>query len=399
MKRILFVIDSLNCAGAEKSLISLLNLIDYSKYNVDLQLFGYGGVLESLLPKDVNLLSPLDYTKFSSENLKNLFTEIKDVKTMRMLIARLKFSTNIRIKKSDNIEKTRIFWGFIGRFIEENSNYYDIAISYSQGIPTFYVAEKINANKKIAWVNTDYRLNSKEKTFQERYYNLYKNIIIVSDSSKKIFLETFPKYKEKTKVIYDINNYDFIKKMSLVNEEYIEKLNQFKGIKIITLARLTEEKRLDRVLNAAKRLKETNIDFKWLILGEGKLENKLKLEIKKKNLKENIILLGLKVNPYPYIKACDIYVQTSDLEGFGLAIAEARMLNKPVVTTRFDAVFNQMIHEKNGLVVDMNSDAVFNGIMRLINDESLRKNIIKYLENEKKGNVEEIDKFYKLIES
>ncbi|EHR0217412.1 glycosyltransferase [Clostridium perfringens] len=399
MKRILFVIDSLNCAGAEKSLISLLNLIDYSKYNVDLQLFGYGGVLESLLPKDVNLLSPLDYTKFSSENLKNLFTEIKDVKTMRMLIARLKFSTNIRIKKSDNIEKTRIFWGFIGRFIEENSNYYDIAISYSQGIPTFYVAEKINANKKIAWVNTDYRLNSKEKTFQERYYNLYKNIIIVSDSSKEIFLETFPKYKEKTKVIYDINNYDFIKKMSLVNEEYIEKLNQFKGIKIITLARLTEEKRLDRVLNAAKRLKETNIDFKWLILGEGKLENKLKLEIKKKNLKENIILLGLKVNPYPYIKACDIYVQTSDLEGFGLAIAEARMLNKPVVTTRFDAVFNQMIHEKNGLVVDMNSDAVFNGIMRLINDESLRKNIIKYLENEKKGNVEEIDKFYKLIES
>lgn len=399
MKRILFVIDSLNCAGAEKSLISLLNLIDYSKYNVDLQLFGYGGVLESLLPKDVNLLSPLDYTKFSSENLKNLFTEIKDVKTMRMLIARLKFSTNIRIKKSDNIEKTRIFWGLIGRFIEKNSTYYDIAISYSQGIPTFYVAEKINANKKIAWVNTDYRLNSKEKTFQERYYNLYKNIIIVSDSSKEIFLETFPKYKEKTKVIYDINNYDFIKKMSLVNEEYIEKLNQFKGIKIITLARLTEEKRLDRVLNAAKRLKDTNIHFKWLILGEGKLENKLKLEIKKKNLKENIILLGLKVNPYPYIKACDIYVQTSDLEGFGLAIAEARMLNKPVVTTRFDAVFNQMIHEKNGLVVDMNSDAVFNGIMRLINDESLRKNIIKYLENEKKGNVEEIDKFYKLIES
>ncbi|MFR7935378.1 MAG: hypothetical protein ACLU4S_08240 [Clostridium perfringens] len=187
MKRILFVIDSLNCAGAEKSLISLLNLIDYSKYNVDLQLFGYGGVLESLLPKDVNLLSPLDYTKFSSENLKNLFTEIKDVKTMRMLIARLKFSTNIRIKKRDNIEKTRIFWGLIGRFIEKNSTYYDIAISYSQGIPTFYVAEKINANKKIAWVNTDYRLNSKEKIFQERYYNLYKNIIIVSDSSKEIF--------------------------------------------------------------------------------------------------------------------------------------------------------------------------------------------------------------------
>lgn len=399
MKRILFVIDSLNCAGAEKSLISLLNLIDYSKYNVDLQLFGYGGVLESLLPREVNLLKPLDYTQFADKSLKKAFSGINNIKTLKMMVSRIKFSTRIRLKNFNNIEQARIFWSTLSHLIEKNNNYYDIAISYAQGVPTFYVADKVNAKKKFAWVNTDYKLNAKEKKFQKKYYDLYKNVVVVSDSSKEIFLEIFPNYREKTKVIYDINNYEFVKKMSLIRESYIEELEAFKGIKIITLGRLTEEKRFDRVLWTAKKLKERNINFKWLILGEGKLEKKLELEIKKNNLKENVIMLGLKINPYPYINACDIYVQTSDFEGFGLAIAEARMLNKPVVTTRFDAVFNQMIHEKNGLVVDMNSEGVFHGIMRLINDEKLRKSIIKYLEKEKKGNLEELNKFYKLIES
>ena len=90
-------------------------------------------------------------------------------------------------------------------------------------------------------------------------------------------------------------------------------------------------------------------------------------------------MLGVKANPYPYIKNSDIYVQTSKYEGFGLAIAEARMLNIPVVTTRFDAVYNQMIDEKNGLVVDMNADAVCDGILRLINDTELRERIVQYL--------------------
>ena len=73
------------------------------------------------------------------------------------------------------------------------------------------------------------------------------------------------------------------------------------------------------------------------------------------------------------------------------------MLNKPIVTTRFDSVYNQMINEKNGLVVDMNSESVADGILRLIEDNDLKDNIIGYLINEKKGNLEEINKIYELI--
>ena len=123
---------------------------------------------------------------------------------------------------------------------------------------------------------------------------------------------------------------------------------------------------------ACKKLKEKGINFKWYVLGKGPLKEEIEDYIKQNDLSEHFILLGVKANPYPYIKNSDIYVQTSRFEGFGLAIAEARMLNIPVVTTRFDAVYNQMVDGKNGLVVDMNADAVCEGILKLINDTDIK---------------------------
>lgn len=394
-KNILFVIDSLHCAGAEKSLINLLSLIDGSEYNIDLQLFGYGGALEEMLPKNINLLEPLNYTKFTEKTLKEgLLYSIKKL-NFKMLFYRVKYSIELRKSKCDDIEIARIYWKNATRVIDEYDKNYDIAISYAQGIPTFYVADKISADKKFAWINTSYKLNDKEKLFQEKFYQKYKNIVTVSESAKQIFLENYPKYKDRIRVIFDINNYEFIKNMSLMNNEYTD---EYKGIKILTIGRLVECKGYDIALDACKELVKRKIDFKWYILGDGGLSEEIKLYIDKNNLKDTFILLGVKYNPYPYIKDCDIYVQTSRFEGFGLAIAEARMLNKPVVATRFDSVYNQIINEKNGLVVEMNGNAVADGIERLINDRKLNESIVRYLEKEKKGNIEEIDKFYQLIE-
>ena len=150
-------------------------------------------------------------------------------------------------------------------------------------------------------------------------------------------------------------------------------------------------------LDACKILKEKGINFRWYALGKGPLKSDIEEYIKKHELEEYFVLLGVKANPDPYIKDADIYVQTSRFEGFGLAIAEARMLNTPVVTTEFDAVYNQIVQGKNGLVVDMNSKSIADGILKLINDTELRNSIIDYLKKEKKGNTEELEKFYKLI--
>lgn len=393
-KKLLFVIDSLNCAGAEKSLTTLLNLIDYKDYEVDLQLFSYGGELENLLPKEVNLLDKLKYTKFTEKGIKENLISIRSIEDIKMLKARTKFSYTIRKKHYTNAEKARLFWQINSSVIEKSTINYDIAISYAQGIPTFYVADKINAKKKYAWVNVSYTLNDIDREFQKQFYDKYNKIVAVSDSARDIFIETFNKYQDKIKVIYDINDYNFISKMASVDKGYED---NFDGIKILTIGRLANQKGYDLALDACKRLKDEGINFRWYALGKGPLENDIKQYIKSNNLEDNFKLLGVKSNPYSYIKNCDIYVQTSRYEGFGLAIAEARMLNKPVVTTEFDAVYNQMVQEKNGLVVKMSGESIYKGIKRIIEDEKLKNNIVEYLKNEKKGNTEELGKFYELI--
>ncbi|MDK0690970.1 glycosyltransferase [Clostridium perfringens] len=393
-KNIIFVIDSLHCAGAEKSLITLLSLLDYSVYNVDLQLFGYGGVLEELIPKEVNLLKPLKYTTFTELNIKKSILYSLKKMNFKMLSSRMKFSMRIRKEKYTNAQKARIFWESVSDVIENNEKKYDIAISYAQGVPTFYVADKINATKKFAWVNVSYRLDYKEKSFQEKYYKKYNKIVTVSDSARDIFLETFGELKENIEVIYDINDCSLIRKLAESGESYTD---DFDGIKILTIGRLANQKGYDLALEACKKLKERNLKFRWYVLGVGPLKEEIEKYILENDLQEHFKLLGISANPYPFIKDCDLYVQTSKFEGFGLAIAEARILNKFVVTTEFDAVYNQMIHRKNGLVVKMNSNDIANGIIEILSDEKLRKDIKCYLEKEKKGNSEEIEKFYKLI--
>lgn len=393
-KNLLFVIDSLDCAGAEKSLVTLLSMLDYSQYSVDLMLFAHGKVLEELVPDEVNILKSLDYTSFSNLNLPEaLMYSIRNF-NFKLLSSRIKYSTGIRKKKYSNAQKARIFWQSVSSVIEDNPKIYDIAISYAQGVPTFYVAEKVKAQKKFAWVNVSYRLAGKEKQFQKKFYDQYNRIVAVSDSTKEILLETFPYYSDKIDVIYDINNPDFISNMADIGTNYED---NFDGVRILTIGRLAHQKGYDIALQACKKLKEKGVKFRWYALGKGPLKEEIEEQIKQNDLTEHFILLGVKANPYPYIKNSDIYVQTSRFEGFGLAIAEARMLNVPVVTTRFDAVYNQMVDGKNGLVVDMNADAVYQGILKLINDLELKENLIKYLQSEKKGNTEEIEKFYKLI--
>lgn len=392
MRKILFVIDSLHCAGAEKSLVSLLNLINYKKYSVDLQLFNYGGEFEKFVPTEVQFLSPLDYF---SESKNGLLKNIFNLKKIHFILSRIKFSFLLRLKNYTHREQARIFWSVAQGCFKKSKNDYDIAIAYSQGVPTFYVADKVKARKKLAWVNTSYELVGKDNIFQKKYYEKFNNIVCVSDSSFKIFKNNFPVLNNRLKIIKDIVNPNIIQEMA---EERISVLKQKNIINILTIGRLEKNKGYDIALEAAKILKEFGLDFKWYVLGVGPLKDEIQKKIAEYDLKDRFILLGITSNPYGYIKNSDIYVQTSRFEGFGLAIAEARILNIPVVTTEFDAVYNQMVQRKNGIVTKMDGKSVADGILELVNNEGLRKEIIKYLKSEKKGNLEEYEKFLKLIE-
>ena len=399
-KRVLFVIESLVCAGGEKSLTTLLNLFDYDKYDVDLQLFRYGGEFEELLPKQVELLPPLEYFV---ETQNSIFQQIKNcIKSpskFKILFSRISYSIQLRLKKTGSFQQAVIFWKAARKSFKPSKRRYDIAVAYAQGAPTFYIADCVNANKKIAWINAIYVMEGKYKDFSIEKYDKYNKISCVSDTAYEEFVNCFPMFKSNTFVTKDINDGNFIKKMSLMKSNAKNEMQTSDGVyKILTVGRFAWPKGYDIATEACKILKEKGIKFKWFVLGKGPKEQEIRQYVRNFDIEDCFILLGTRANPYPYFYETDIYVQTSKMEGYGLTIAEARVLNKPVVTTRFDSVYAQMIDGENGLVVDMNAQAVADGVEKLINNVDLYNHIVEYQKQETKCNYEELDKFYSLID-
>lgn len=392
-KKILFVIDSLVAAGAEKSLVTLLGMLDYSKYEVDLQLFGYGGEFEQFLPKEVNLLPPLSYNKFVTKSLKKQIISFDFIKLYS------RFESGIRLRKNNlnNRQKARIYWDSTKRSYKKTDMVYDVAIAYAQGIPTFYVADKVRAQKKLAWVNADLVLTGRDKKFQFPRYKKFERIIAVSDSSKKSFLKGISELESKVETVYDIideNNILYL--ASQLPSLKLEKDSPY----LITVSRLcNNSKGMDIALDACKKLKERGLNFRWYCFGTGDFKSQMEYFIKKNELSDYMKLMGRVSNPLPYVKDAAIYVCTSRAESFGISIAEARVLNVPVITTDFFGVYNQMVPNKNGIVVPLNdSEAVANAIEDLLLHPEKRKMISDYQKTEKKGNTEEFQKFLSLIE-
>jgi len=395
-KKILFVNESLTLAGGEKSLIALLTKIDPDKYEIDLQLLKYGGELDEFIPKYVNILPPIPYTQFAEQSWRKNLLSLKRLSNFSLLYAKLKYSLSLRKGTFNHPEKAQLYWESVENVVKTNSKKYDVAIAYAQGIPTFYVADKLEAKQKIAWVNVNVEFKPDNKIFQKSYYNKYDSIVPVSEETNRHLNSIFPNFKNKYFTIYDIIDYNSIVKMSMLKNNLFDN----RSFNILTVARLNKpQKGYDIVLETCKILKEKNIDFNWYAIGEGPYKPEMLEYINKYSLNDHFTLLGTTNNPYPYFKSADLYVQTSRHEGYGLSIAEARLLNVPVVTTRYDSVYVQMIHEKNGLVVDIDANAVADGIERMINDKVLYESVKSYLKSEEKENKESIQRFYKLIDN
>lgn len=392
--KIIFVNESLSLAGGEKSLIALLSNLNPHIYAIDLQLFRYGEALDSAIPAYVNVLPPLSYSAYSSrswrDNLKN-FIKGKD---WNKFISKISYTIKLRTGTYNHPQKAQMYWECVNKSIEMSNRKYDVAIAYAQGVPTFYVRDKIVASTKATWMNVNVKFPPKTKRFNFSYYANFDKVVAVSDVTKEHFATLFPTLQDKVSVLYDMIDFSGI--ISLADK--LSPSFNSRTFNILTVARLNKtQKGYDIALEACKILKENNVSFHWYALGTGPYKEEMCAYIKTHGLENNFTFLGTTPNPYPYFKAADLYVQTSRHEGFGLSIAEARLLNTPVVTTRFDTVFMQMVDGKNGLVTDMNAGAVAEAIMKLMNDQNLYDSIVEYLKKERKENTETIEKFDKMI--
>ena len=388
-KKILFVINSFAIGGAEKSLVSLLGLIDYGKFDVDVLAINYGGAFRKYVDTRVHFLPIPAFVAYCNLPLAKQIFNLKYLKYRLLLSKSLKDNNKAAVKKHDS----EVYWQSCQGAFDTLYDTYDLAIGWGQGVPVKFVANKVTAEKKAVWINADYEAVGHRREDDFDNFGKVDYIVLVSDKQNENMIGLFPEYREKCRVIYDINNAALIEKMSEAENAFTD----YNGFKIVTVGRLNELKGQDMAVDAAKILKDKGLQFRWYAVGDGPLRAKLENRIHQSGLENDFILMGAKANPYPYMKACDVYVQTSRFEGFCLTLTEARILNKLCVTTEFECVYDQMIQEKNGLVVDMNADAIADGVLRMMNDEALINSVMEYVKYEKKGNVEEIEKVYNLL--
>ncbi|MCF6168483.1 glycosyltransferase [Lutibacter sp.] len=375
MKKIVFVIESLSLGGAEKSLVTLLQNLDYSQYNVDLITFKKKGFFREFVPKEVNCII-LTIPKLSL------------IDRVRYLITR---------KLISNQHNAQLFWSIIQNKFKKVHNNYDIAIAYNQGLVTYFVNKYIFANKKYAWLNTDYKKAGYNIAFD---YPIYKNldgVIAVSTETKMRLDEELNKINKKMpiEIIKDITDQKIIQQQAGYQQKV--KFNKNK-LNLVSVGRLVSSKGFKLAIEACKILLDKGYPIQWYIVGEGSERENLEKSILRNKLEGCFFLIGADSNPYTYMKKALIYVQTSLFEGLGLTVVEASYLYKPIVSTNFPTIHGIIKDGKTGLVAEMNAESIAIQIERLILDETLRNKLTYNLSKQKNKEKEKsLDKIYTLF--
>ncbi|QEY34422.1 glycosyltransferase [Caproiciproducens galactitolivorans] len=390
-KRVLFINYSLHSGGIEKSLVTVLSLFDYENYDVDLQLFANEGLFLSRVPAKVNLLPPLFPAEYKL-NIRQAFFKL--ILKGHPLIAFCRLMVTFAGLRGTMGERLTRMWNVERRFIRPAKKEYDAVIAFMEGQPIYYAVTKVKSKTKIGFIHGDYVAMGLNKEFDYPFIKQLNALCTVSESCKSALDSTFPGFSGKFHVIYNIISATFMRNMA---EEPADFEDGFTGLRVLSIARLSHQKGLDIALPAVAALKKKGLRFKWYIIGVGPEEANLRNQIHELGIEEYVRFLGERSNPYPYLKACDIYMQPSRFEGKSIAVDEAMVMARPILLTNFSTAADQIDSGKNGLIVPMTSEGIAEGLEDLLLNEERRAQFTAALEKCDYTNEYEINKLYALI--
>ena len=349
MKKILFIMPALQGGGAEKVLIDILKNMDRSRYDLTLLLEYKEDVYTSSIPEDVKVRSLYRRSGIWLERFHRGLGIVRCYNLFHSLVYRLAFLWMMR-KES-----------------------YDTIISFMEGEAVrIHSYLKHKAKRNVSWIHIDFKKKHwsleffRNKRHECECYSMMDKIVFVSDDARKSFLEIYPVDESSTKVLYNLIDRDEILKLS---DKTIEK----RKLTICMTGRLNQQKRYDKALEVMKILKDDGEDVELWVLGIGELEAELKEQANSLGIAEMCRFWGFVRPPYPYMKSADIYLSTSEAEGYPLVLCEALCLGLPVVATDITGAHEILEESKYGLLVKEDVDDIYRGVKRMIENQGLRE--------------------------
>lgn len=376
MKKILFVISCLDSGGVSKSLLNLLNVIDTKRYEVDLFVVNKNGFSHSEIPPEINVLN----TETMREGWReNTFLVIM-FRAFRFLVSRF----------------SRCLGALIySKIIPKIKKHYDVAIDYNGQMILYYVVDKVSADIKISFFHSDYEKWRYYERLDRKYYQFVDTIFTVSEKCVVSMKRIFPEYSEKIMLMENLLNPQVLEKAS---EEIIPDSIFDDEFSILTVGHVGENKGTSLAIKAAKILKESGLFFKWYFIGSNPRRTYYVNIAEKCGVKNEIVFLGLRKNPYPYIRQCSLFVLPSKFEGKSIALDEAKLLKKPIVVTNFSTAIDQFENGVTASICDMTPFALARCILELARNSNLRDRYIENLARRVRDNSGDILILYRAFE-
>lgn len=399
-KRIFINIHYLEIGGAERALLGLLSSLNPDKVDIDLFVNQHTGEFMPLIPEWVNLLPEVSEYTCIERPITTIVKEGHVGIALRRIWAKHKHKQYLNTLTVEQRQHDASVFQYVADAVEgalpslAHLGEYDLAISFLQ--PHNIVLNKVKAKKKICWMHTDYSTIHVNHDLELPVWNAFDYVVSISDDCTRAFVQTFPELKDKIVLIENILSPLFVRQQADLDEVKAEMLDEPGVVKILTIGRFSPPKKIEGIPHICAEMERLGADFRWYVIGYGP-DREIQEALDKYGMRHRMKLLGKKSNPYPYIKACDIYAQPSIYEGKSVTVREAQMLCKPVVITDYPTAKSQITHGVDGVIVPLDEVQTAMGIVDFINNSELRNKIVSHLRTHDFGNEAEVEKIYSLI--
>ena len=330
-KRILFVIRDLRFGGIEKSLIEVLDILDYNKYDVELYLRSNNLSLKSYLNENVQL--------FVNETSQKETIVLRLLSAFSRLLHKLGFDYYSR--KTYEIYKNKYTDLIENRQKKYFKSEYDVVVCYSQGYTARLVSDIVKAKKKICFFHESsdqyHKMNSKSFSYFDYIYTVNANVT-------DILKNNYPDFSSKFRTGFNYLNYEKVRVMADENVA----LSVAKTV-LCTVGRFSQEKGFDIAVKCAKQLADKGIDFVWLFIGDGPEFDMIKAMVK-------------------YIKMADLYISPSRMESYPMTLLESAVLSVPIVSTKTEGGINFNDNIAEIKLCEINECDLSDAIIELLNN-------------------------------
>jgi len=403
MKKILFVMNTMGRAGAERALIALLKTLPREEYELSLLVLLNRGEIFDEVPDWVTLLNkhPDNRSVLSlggraaliKTTLRCFFYRLRGFRLLGYLFRNLLFQL-----RKHRVSVDKLLWRVIAHGTKAPDDTYDLAVAYLEGGSTYFVADFVHAAKKASFVHIDYEKAGYGRELDLDAYSKIDRIFSVSKEAGESFCRIYPEYADKCHLFRNIIDTAWIKEQSLkklpASDPFVTSTAKYK---LLTIGRLTYQKAYDIAIPALRLLREGGLDVDWFVLGEGPLEGELRGQIAKEKLTEHFILLGSKANPYPYCRLASLYVHATRFEGKSIAIEEAQVLGKAIIASDCTGNREQITHDVSGYLIPLSAKAIAANVKKLLIDANKLHQFEQASKQMNLEHSEDMNAFYELL--